>query len=71
MRHTCAVWLVSAGTVDGGQRSIGHSTIKMTERYAHLAPDQVCVALGLLEAAKSHSSHTESDALAGEGACPS
>jgi len=40
LRHTFASWLVQMGkplyTVC---RLMGHSSIKMTERYAHLAPD--------------------------------
>ena len=40
LRHTFASWLVQMGkplyTVS---RLMGHSSVKMTERYAHLAPD--------------------------------
>ena len=37
MRHTCAAWLVSSGVSLIEVRDLlGHSTIKMTERYAHL-----------------------------------
>ena len=40
LRHTFASWLVQMGkplyTVS---RLMGHSSIKMTERYAHLAPE--------------------------------
>jgi len=32
---------------------LGHSTIKMTERYAHLAPENVRAALALLEGPES------------------
>nr|MCR4665749.1 tyrosine-type recombinase/integrase [Desulfovibrio sp.] len=41
LRHTYASWLVQAGlllyTV---QRLMGRKSIIMTQRYAHLAPDQ-------------------------------
>jgi integrase len=40
LRHTFASWLVQMGkplyTVS---RLMGHSSLKMTERYAHLAPE--------------------------------
>ena len=42
LRHTCAAWLVSAGAPLAEIRDLlGHSTILMTERYAHLAPDNL------------------------------
>jgi len=49
LRHTFASWLVQMGkplyTVS---RLMGHSSIKMTERYAHLAPEtQRAAAMGL------------------------
>ena len=38
-RHTCASWLVQAGIPLYTVKEImGHSTITLTERYAHLAP---------------------------------
>jgi integrase len=50
LRHTCAAWLVSAGAPLIAVRDLlGHSTIKMTERYAHLAPDNVRGAVSLLD----------------------
>ena len=40
MRHTFASWLVQKGTpLYTVSKLMGHSSIKMTERYAHLAPD--------------------------------
>lgn len=40
LRHTFASWLVQMGTpFYTVSKLMGHSSIKMTERYAHLAPD--------------------------------
>ena len=42
MRHTCASWLVMAGTPLQVVRDLlGHSSVTVTERYAHLAPEQL------------------------------
>lgn len=42
LRHTCAAWLVSAGVpLLEVKDLLGHSTVIMTEKYAHLAPDNV------------------------------
>lgn len=50
LRHTCAAWLVSAGASLIEVRDLlGHSTIRMTERYAHLAPDNVRNAVARLD----------------------
>lgn len=50
LRHTFASWLVEAGmplyTVS---KLMGHSTIAMTERYSHLAPDAKKIALQIGE----------------------
>jgi len=54
LRHTCAAWLVSAGADLCEVRDLlGHTTVKMTERYAHLAPDHVRAAVALLESDES------------------
>jgi integrase len=54
LRHTCAAWLVQAGVPLTEVRDVlGHSTIKMTERYAHLAPENVRAALALVEGEES------------------
>jgi hypothetical protein len=40
LRHTRAAWLAQAGVPLAQIRDLlGHSTIKVTERYAHLAPE--------------------------------
>lgn len=50
MRHTCAAWLVSAGVpLTEVRELLGHASVTMTERYAHLAPENVRTAVTLLE----------------------
>jgi integrase len=40
LRHTCASWLVMSGAPIYEVRDLlGHSTVMMSERYAHLAPE--------------------------------
>ena len=61
LRHTCAAWLVQAGIPLATIRDLlGHSTVLMTERYAHLAPDNLRMVVHALD--ESHSSHTEPEA---------
>ena len=44
VRHTFASWLVRQGvSLFEVSRLLGHSTIKMTERYAHLEPRESAV----------------------------
>jgi integrase len=64
LRHTCAAWLVSAGVPLAEVRDLlGHTTIKMTERYAHLAPENVRIAVSVLEGGVSRSRHVGSTEL--------
>ena len=59
LRHTCAAWLVSAGVALPEVRDLlGHASITMTERYAHLAPENVRAAVAVLESA-SRSGHVD------------
>jgi integrase len=49
LRHTCASWMVMQGiSLYLVQKVLGHSTIQVTERYAHLAPDQLSLAVGAI-----------------------
>jgi integrase len=50
LRHTYASWLVQAGeAIYTVQQLMGHSTLAMTERYSHLAPDHLRQAAERLE----------------------
>ena len=52
-RHTCASRLVQAGVdLYTVQRFLGHSTIRVTERYAHLSPLMLQTAAQALEKQK-------------------
>lgn len=67
MRHTCASWLVSAGQPLPAVRDLlGHSTVKMTERYAHLSPDNVRAAVGVLDSVSRFGHAEKEKALAGD-----
>ncbi|WP_081255218.1 site-specific integrase [Pseudomonas putida] len=70
LRHTCAAHLISAGVALAEVRDLlGHSTVMMTERYAHLAPARVRDAVRVLDQARerpsSRSVHAESPAWQG------
>ena len=58
LRHTCATWLLQKGaSLSVVKEMLGHSTIRMTERYAHVAPDQKREAASLLDGSVSRFSH--------------
>jgi integrase len=60
LRHTCAAWLVKEGVPLAEVRDLlGHATVQMTERYAHLAPDNIRAAVARLESTASRSGHVE------------
>jgi site-specific recombinase XerD len=51
LRHTCASRLVNAGVdLYVVCKWLGHSSIQITERYAHLNPDKLVHAVEVLEA---------------------
>lgn len=53
MRHTCASRLVQGGMdLYRVQRWLGHSSITVTQRYAHLAPSSMDVGTAILECAR-------------------
>lgn len=55
-RHTLASWLVMEGVPLYTVRDVlRHSSVKMTERYAHLSPENARAALSVLD--KSQNSH--------------
>ena len=68
LRHTCAAWLVSAGVPLIEIRDLlGHSTIQMTEKYAHLAPARVRDAVSVLDKPVSQSRYIDNPAALQEG----
>jgi integrase len=57
LRHTFASWLVMGGVdLRTVQELLGHKDIRMTMRYAHLAPDHMQHAVAILEQATVQSS---------------
>jgi integrase len=53
LRHTCAAWLVSRGVPLTEIRDLlGHSTVMMTERYAHLAPERLRNAVNMFDTSR-------------------
>ena len=60
LRHTCAAWLVQSGVPLIEVRDLlRHSTVLMTERYAHLAPHNARAAVAALDNDSSRSGHGE------------
>ena len=50
LRHTYASWLVMTGAdLYTVQTLMGHSTLLMTQRYSHLAPDHLKKAVDVME----------------------
>lgn len=62
LRHTCASWLVSAGVpLFEVKELLGHSSIEMTERYAHLSPDNLSRVANTLDRLQSSDILTSSE----------
>lgn len=50
LRHTYASWLVQSGVpLRAVQELLGHSTLTMTQRYTHLAPEHLREAVRMME----------------------
>lgn len=50
LRHTAATWLVMQGVdLYAVGQILGHKTPRMTQRYAHLSPEYMAVAVGRLD----------------------
>jgi len=50
LRHTCASRLVNKGVdLYVVKEYLGHSSIQVTERYAHLSPDKLAHAATILD----------------------
>jgi integrase len=58
MRHTCAAWLVQKGVpIYEVKELLGRSMIQMTERYAHLTPENIRAAVAVLDGNWSRFGH--------------
>ncbi len=54
LRHTFASWLVQGGVpLLEVSKLLGHSSIEMTMRYAHLSPDNLTAAVAVLDRSRS------------------
>jgi len=66
LRHTFASWLVAEGvSLFEVSKLLRHSSIKMSERYAHLAPDHLHKAVGQLKFSAQSQHSPESLQLVG------
>jgi integrase len=68
LRHTCAAWAVQAGApLLEVCHLLRHSDIRMTMRYAHLAPENVRAVVRKLEAGEPASVYDPATHESGEG----
>jgi len=66
LRHTYASWLVEQGVdLYTVKELMGHSTLAMTERYAHLAPDTLQRAVRQLESGLKESKKAKVHSIQG------
>jgi len=66
LRHTFASWLVMGGVdIRTVQELLGHKDIRMTMRYAHLAPDHMKRAVEILDRADGENTGAQKDILDG------
>ena len=50
LRHTAASWMVMGGaSLKAVQEFLGHKSLKMTLRYAHLAPEYLAAEVSILD----------------------
>ena len=58
LRHTCASLAGSEGVpLEALRDLLGHSSVTVTERYAHLAPEKVREAVAVLDEVRSRFGH--------------
>jgi site-specific recombinase XerD len=70
LRHTFASWAVMRGvTLKELQELLGHASLAMTMRYAHLAPEHLRTAVTRLEGLTSSKPANESTQASTQDAC--
>jgi integrase len=70
LRHTFASWAVMRGvSMKELEELLGHSSLAMTMRYAHLAPERLRSAVTRLEGLTSGKPATESAQASTQDAC--
>ena len=68
LRHTCGSWLAQKGVPIGHIAAVlGHSTLRMSERYSHLAPANARDAVALLQGVPKNIPTASADEIASKG----